>query len=141
MVGVAAVTGHVDLLAVYLFALIFFWTPPHFWALSLLTSEDYARANVPMLPLVVGEDETRRQIFLYSILLVAVTMLMVSGRALGVIYLVAALALGGGLIYYAGRLLRDGSNARARQLFMYTNIYLALIFLAMAVDRVVSLNL
>ena len=139
MVGWAAVTGRVDLLAVYMFAVIFFWTPPHFWALSLLTSEDYARANVPMLPLVVGEGETRRQIFLYSILLVAVTMLMVSGRALGVVYLIAALALGGGLIYYAGRLLRDGSPSRARRLFMYTNMYLALIFLAMAVDRVIPL--
>lgn len=141
MVGWAAVTGRVDLLAVYMFAVIFFWTPPHFWALSLLTSEDYARANVPMLPLIVGEGETRRQIFLYSILLVAVTMLMVSGRSLGFVYLIAALALGGGLIYYAGRLLRDGSNARARQLFSYTNMYLALIFLAMAIDRVVSLSL
>ncbi|MGH2457556.1 MAG: heme o synthase, partial [Chloroflexota bacterium] len=141
MVGWAAVTGRVDLLAVYMFAVIFFWTPPHFWALSLLTSEDYARANVPMLPLIVGEGETRRQIFLYSILLVAVTMLMVSGRSLGFVYLIAALALGGGLIYYAARLLRDGSHVRARQLFSYTNMYLALIFLAMAIDRVVPLSL
>jgi protoheme IX farnesyltransferase len=137
MVGWAAVTGHLDLLALYMFAVIFFWTPPHFWALSLLTSQDYARANVPMLPLVVGEGETRRQIFLYSVLLVAVTLLLVSGRAMGLFYLVAALALGGGLIYYSAQLLREGSRSRARQLFMYSNIYLALLFAAMAVDRTV----
>ncbi|HVC32421.1 MAG TPA: heme o synthase [Chloroflexota bacterium] len=137
MVGWVAVTGHVDLLALYLFAVIFFWTPPHFWALSLLTSQDYARANVPMLPLVVGEGETRRQIFLYSILLIAVTLLLVSSRSMGLFYLFAALALGGGLLYYAGRLLRDGSRLRARQLFMYSNIYLALLFIAMAVDRAI----
>ena len=135
MVGWTAVTGHVDLLALYLFAVIFFWTPPHFWALSLLTSQDYARANVPMLPLVMGEGETRRQILLYSILLVAVTTLLFSGRTMGFLYLVAALALGGGLIFYAIRLMRDGSLRRARQLFMYSNVYLALLFVAMAIDR------
>ncbi len=141
MVGWAAVTGRLDLVALYMFAVIFFWTPPHFWALSLLTAQDYARANVPMLPLVAGEDETRRQIFLYSVLLVAVTMLLVSGRAMGFLYLVAALGLGGGLIYYAAKLLRDGSRARARQLFMYSNIYLALLFLAMALDRTIASSL
>ena len=137
MVGWTAVTGHLDLLAIYMFAVIFFWTPPHFWALSLLTSQDYARANVPMLPLVVGEGETRRQIFLYTILLVAVTLLLVSGRTMGLIYLVAALALGGGMLYYAARLLRDGSRQRANQLFHFSNLYLALMFLAMAVDRII----
>ena len=135
LVGWAAVTGRVDLLAVYMFAVIFFWTPPHFWALSLLTSQDYARANVPMLPLVVGEGETRRQILLSSILLVALTMLLVSTRAMGLLYLFAAVALGAGLIFYASRLVRDGSNRRARELFMYSNLYLALLFAAMAVDR------
>ncbi len=137
MVGWTAVTGHLDLLALYMFAVIFFWTPPHFWALSLLTSQDYARANVPMLPLIAGEGETRRQIFLYSILLVAVTLLLFSGRTMGLIYLVAALALGAGLLYYAVQLLRDGSRQRASQLFHYSNLYLALIFLAMAVDRII----
>jgi protoheme IX farnesyltransferase len=137
MVGYAAVSGQVDLLAIYLFAIVFFWTPPHFWALSLLTSQDYARANIPMLPLVVGEVETRRQVFLYSLLLVALTMLLVTGRDLGWIYLVSAAALGTGLLVYAIRLLREGTHRRARQMFMYSNIYLALIFLAMAIDRVV----
>lgn len=138
MVGWVAVTGRVDLLALYLFAIIFFWTPPHFWALSLLTSQDYARANVPMLPLVFGESETRRQILLYSILLVAVTLLVFSGRAMGLVYLGAATILGAGLIFYAVRLLQGGGSRRARQLFMYTNIYLALLFAAMAVDRLMT---
>lgn len=137
MVGWAAVTGRVDLPALYLFAVIFFWTPTHFWALSLLTSQDYARANVPMLPLVLGEGETRRQILLYSILLVAVTLLLVCGRAMGLFYLAAALILGAGLIYYSIRLLRDGTRLRARQLFVYSNAYLALLFFAMALDRAV----
>lgn len=137
VVGWVAVTGQVDLLAIYLFAIIFFWTPPHFWALSLLTSQDYARANIPMMPLVMGEPETRRQVFLYSILLVALTMLVVTGRDLGWIYLASAAALGAGLLIHAIRLVRVGSAVRARQMFKYSNYYLALIFLAMAVDRVV----
>jgi protoheme IX farnesyltransferase len=141
LVGWVAVTGQIDLFALYLFAIIFFWTPPHFWALSLLTSQDYARANVPMLPLVFGEGETRRQIFLYSLLLVAVTMVVYSGRAVGWIYLLAALTLGGGLLFYALRLLRNGTPRHARQLFTYTNAYLALLFLAMAADRVSGLGL
>jgi protoheme IX farnesyltransferase len=137
MVGWAAVTGQIDLLAIELFAIIFFWTPPHFWSLSLITSQDYARANIPMLPLVFGEAETRRQIFLYAVLLVALTALIASSRALGWIYLASALILGAGLLVYAVRLLRDGSLKRARQLFMYSNAYLALLFLAMALDRVI----
>jgi heme o synthase len=136
LVGWAAVTGQVDLLAVCLFAIVFFWTPPHFWALSLLTSQDYARANVPMLPLVMGEGETRRQVFLYSILLVALTLLVFTGGDLGWIYLASAVALGAGLLVYAVRLLRDGTARKARQMFMFSNLYLALIFMAMAVDRV-----
>lgn len=135
MVGWVAVTGRIDLLAVYLFAIVFFWTPPHFWALSLLTSQDYARANIPMLPLVAGEGETRRQIFLYTILLVALTLLLVGGQTMGVVYFALAFALGAGFIYYAGRLLREGTRQRASQLFHYSNLYLALMFLAMAVDR------
>ena len=135
VVGYAAVTGRVDLLALYMFAIIFFWTPPHFWALSLLTSEDYARANVPMLPLVFGYGETRRQILLYSILLVALTALLFSTQIMGTFYLASSLVLGGSLLFFAIRLLRGGTNRQARQMFFYTNAYLALIFLAMAIDR------
>jgi protoheme IX farnesyltransferase len=137
MVGYAAVTGQVDLLAICLFAIIFFWTPPHFWALSLLTSQDYARANVPMLPLVFGEAETRRQVLLYTLLLVALTLLVFTGGDFGWIYLASAAALGAALVVYAVRLLRDGTLRRARQMFMFCNLYLALLFLAMAVDRMV----
>jgi len=137
IVGWVAVTGQVDLLAFELFAIIFFWTPPHFWALSLLTSQDYARANIPMLPLVVGEHETRRQILLYSVLLVALTFLIFTGRSVGLIYFGSAVVLGAGFLFYAIRLLRDGSLVRARQLFKFSNYYLALLFLAMAIDRVV----
>jgi protoheme IX farnesyltransferase len=138
LVGWAAVTGQVDLLGLCLFALIFFWTPPHFWALSLLTSEDYARANVPMLPLVLGEAETRRQVLLYSVLLVALTLLIFTSGELGWLYLAAAATLGAVLLVYAVRLLRAGTARRARQMFMFSNLYLALIFTAMAVDRIVA---
>jgi protoheme IX farnesyltransferase len=135
VVGWAAVTGSVDLMALYLFAIIFFWTPPHFWALSLITAQDYARAKIPMLPLIFGETETRRQIFLYSILMVTLSVFIFAGQSLGLVYLGSAIVLGVGLMVYAVRLLRNGSLIRARQMFMYTNYYLALLFLAMAVDR------
>jgi protoheme IX farnesyltransferase len=92
-----------------------------------------------MLPLVMGEGETRRQIFLYSIILVALTTLLYSARTMGMMYLVASLILGAGLIFHAVRLLRDGSLRRARQLFMYSNIYLALLFAVMAIDRVAAI--
>jgi protoheme IX farnesyltransferase len=138
LVGWAAVTGQVDLLGLCLFALIFFWTPPHFWALSLLTAQDYARAKVPMLPLIMGEAETRRQVFLYSILLVSLTLLIFTSGDLGWLYLVAAVALGAGLLVYAVRLLRDGTARKARQMFLFSNLYLALIFTAMAIDRVIA---
>lgn len=130
VVGWTAVTGQVDLLAIYLFAIIFLWTPPHSWALALYTRQDYGRARVPMLPVVRGEDETRRQILLYSILLIALTALLYTTRTMSVFYLASALALGGGLIYHAIRLIRERTNRRARQLFMFSNAYLALIFLA-----------
>jgi protoheme IX farnesyltransferase len=138
MVGYAAVSGQVDLLAICLFAIIFFWTPPHFWALSLLTAQDYARANVPMLPLVAGEEETRCQVLLYSILLVALTVLIFAGGEVGWVYLPSAIVLGSGLVLCAVRLLREGTARRARQMFRYSNMYLALLFVAMAVDRIVT---
>lgn len=136
VVGWTAVTGQVDLLAIYLFAIIFLWTPPHSWALALYTAHDYTRARVPMLPVVRGEDETRRQILLYSILLVALTALLYTTRTMSIFYLISAIVLGAGLIYYAIRLIQGRTNRRARQLFTYSNAYLALIFLAMAIDRV-----
>jgi protoheme IX farnesyltransferase len=135
IVGVAAVSGEVTLLALYLFAIVFFWTPPHFWALALLMRQEYARAKVPMLPIVRGEEETRRQILLYSLQLVVVTIVMYAFGLAGQVYLLSALALGGLFIYYAVRLWRDRSAAAARRLFKYSLLYLTLLFTAMVVDR------
>jgi len=138
LVGWAAVTGDISLLAVYLFAVVFYWTPPHFWALSLLIKEDYRRARVPMLPVVRGETETRRQILLYSVVLVALTIAVFALGLLGLPYLVAAVPLGAILILLAVRLLRQQTTSSARTMFKYSMLYLALLFAAMAIDRVVA---
>jgi heme o synthase len=137
LVGWAAVTNSLSLPAIWLFAIIFYWTPPHFWALSLLIQKDYEKASIPMLPVVMGERETRKQILLYSLLLLAVTMILFAMHAMGYFYLLVALVLGGILIYMAIRLIRDQSKKWARTLFWYSNCYLALIFAAMVIDRVV----
>jgi protoheme IX farnesyltransferase len=137
LVGWAAVTNTLTLPAIWLFAIIFYWTPPHFWALSLLIQKDYEKARVPMLPVVMGEDETRRQILLYSLLLLAVTLILFAMHTMGYLYLVAAVALGGVLIYMAIRLVRDHTKKWARTLFWYSNCYLAAIFAAMVLDRVI----
>jgi protoheme IX farnesyltransferase len=137
LVGWVAVTNTLTLPAIWLFAIIFYWTPPHFWALSLLIQKDYEKASIPMLPVVMGERETRKQILLYSLLLLAVTMILFAMRAMGYFYLLVALVLGGILIYMAIRLIRDQSKKWARTLFWYSNCYLALIFAAMVIDRVV----
>ena len=137
LVGWAAVTNSLTLPAIWLFAIIFYWTPPHFWALSLLIQKDYEKASIPMLPVVMGERETRKQILLYSLLLLAVTMILFAMHAMGYFYLLVALVLGGILIYMAIRLMRDQTKKWARTLFWYSNCYLALIFAAMVIDRVV----
>jgi len=137
LVGWAAVTHTITLPAIWLFAIIFYWTPPHFWALSLLIQKDYEKASIPMMPVVMGERETRKQIFLYSLLLLAVTLILFAMRAMGYFYLFVAIVLGGILLYMSIRLLRDKSKKWARTLFWYSNCYLALIFAAMVVDRVI----
>jgi heme o synthase len=138
LVGWAAVTHEIgSLTAWYLFAIIFFWTPPHFWALSLLIRQHYERAGVPMLPVVRGEDETRRQIILYSILLVVLTLVLSPFGMMGPIYFVAAVLLGGWFIRDAARLLRERTRPAARRLYLYSILYLFALFTAMAVDRVV----
>ncbi len=137
LVGWAAATNTLTLPAIWLFAIIFYWTPPHFWALSLLIQKDYEKASIPMLPVVMGERETRKQILLYSLLLLAVTMVLFAMRAMGLFYLVCALVLGGILVYMAVRLIRDSSKKWARTLFWYSNCYLAIIFAVMVIDRVV----
>jgi heme o synthase len=137
LVGWAAVTGRVDLPALVLFAIIFYWTPPHFWALSLRFKEDYAAAGVPMLPVVRGARETSTQILYYTVLLVAVTLLLYPAGRMGAVYLAAAVALGGAFIWRALELRRDLTGRRAIRLFSFSNTYLALLFCAMAVDAVV----
>ncbi len=136
LVGWAAATGELSAQALWLFAIVFFWTPPHFWALSLLVADDYARTGVPMLPVVRGEGETRRQILSYSVLLVAITLGPVLTGLFGAAYLAAALALGVGFILLAHRLSARASREAARRLYLSSLAYLALLFLAMAVDRV-----
>ena len=137
LVGWAAITNSLSLPAIWLFAIIFFWTPPHFWALCLLIQKDYEKAGIPMLPIVKGEAETRRQILLYSLLVLAVTLVLFAIGAMGYFYLAGALILGGGMVYLAIRLWRDQSKKRARTLFWYSNMYLAAIFAIMVLDRVI----
>jgi protoheme IX farnesyltransferase len=134
LVAWAAVTGGLEGTPLYLFAIVFFWTPPHFWSLSLLMKDDYARAGVPMLPVVRGEAETRRQILLYTVLLYAVTQLPFCAGAFGVVYLVCSVTLGGGFIYGALRLLRRRDRRSALRLYLFSLAYLALLFAAMVAD-------
>ena len=138
VVGWAAVTGEVGLPALVMFGIVTVWTPPHFWALALNYSSDYQRAGVPMLPAVSGEEETKRQILIYSVALVAISLLLPLSGVTGFIYLSAALVLGGGFLYYAFRLWRGTSTGAASALFRYSIIYLALLFGAMAVDGLVG---
>ncbi|HZU70797.1 MAG TPA: heme o synthase [Ktedonobacteraceae bacterium] len=137
LVGWAAITNSLSLPAIWLFAIIFFWTPPHFWALSLLIQKDYEKAKIPMLPVVKGEAETRRQILLYSVLLLAITLALFVMGTMGYLYLVGALLLGGGLVYLAIRLWHEKSKKWAKTLFWYSNMYLAALFAIMVIDRVV----
>ena len=137
LVGWAAITNSLSLPAIWLFAIIFFWTPPHFWALSLLIQKDYEKAGIPMLPVVKGEAETRRQILLYSLLLLAITVVLFVIGAMGYFYLAGSVILGGGLVYLAIRLWRDQSEKWARTLFWYSNMYLAALFAIMVLDRVI----
>jgi heme o synthase len=134
LVGWAAVTGSVSGTAVILFFIVFFWTPPHFWALSLLMKDEYEKVNVPMLPVVRGEAETRRQILLYSVLLYAVTQLPFCAGGFGAIYLVASLTLGLGFIAGALRLYRRADRKSALQLYLFSLAYLALLFCSMVAD-------
>ncbi|MBP7693836.1 MAG: heme o synthase, partial [Anaerolineales bacterium] len=135
LVGWAAVTGVVDAPAWFLFALVFFWTPPHFWALSLLKKNDYARAGVPMLPVVMGEAETRRQIMLYTLVLVALSLLFTPAGVAGLVYLAGAAVLGLGFVAHAFWLMRRPTNQVAFRLYKYSSYYLALMFAVMVADR------
>jgi heme o synthase len=136
LVGYAAATGGLALPALWLFLIVFLWTPPHFWALALMIKDAYARAEVPMLPVVRGDRETARQILLYSIALVAFTIAV--GYWLGLVYTIAAVVLGTALIALALLLRRDLSRVRALALFHYSLAYLALLFVAAAIDPLLT---
>jgi protoheme IX farnesyltransferase len=136
LVGWAAMTGTIDLTAVYLFLIIFYWTPPHFWALALLKQRDYGRAGVPMAPLVWGERETMRQMMWYNVILIALTLLPVTFGAFGIIYLISALVLGGILLAGVIRVAFTAEWTKpAWQVYKFSLLYLALLFLAMVIDR------
>ena len=134
LVGWAAATGNLTLPALFLFLIVFFWTPPHFWALALLIRDDYAAANVPMLPVVRGERETIRQIVVYTLVLIAITLLPFAWGTFGVLYAASALALGGLFLALTLHLRNNATRKRAAFLFHYSLLYLALLFVAMAVD-------
>lgn len=136
LIAWAAVTGTVALPAWLLFLVIFLWTPPHFWALALLASEDYARAGVPMLPVVRGHDETRKQIFIYTALLVPLTLAFYLIDFAGVIFLVGGMAVTLVFLQKAWKLLKDKSRESARDVFIFSIFYLALWFVALLIDRV-----
>jgi protoheme IX farnesyltransferase len=143
VIGWAAVTGDVGVPALLLFALVFYWTPPHFWALSLRIRRDYAAAGVPMLPVVRGVPETARQIALYSVLLVAISLAFYSVAQMGTLYLAAAVVLGTIFLWLAFRLWRqaaspEASLAQAIRLYRYSITYLSLLFLAVALDAVIA---
>jgi protoheme IX farnesyltransferase len=139
LVGWAAATGGLSADALFPFAIVFLWTPPHFWALALLIKDDYARTGVPMLPVVRGEEATRRQILLYAVVLAAFTVVPFATGLFGGLYLAAALALGGGFVGLASVLRLRPSRRNALRLYLSSLLYLALLFAAMAVDRVAAM--
>ncbi|HJQ11548.1 MAG TPA: heme o synthase [Gemmatimonadaceae bacterium] len=140
LVGWAAMTGTIDLTAVYLFLIVFYWTPPHFWALALLKQRDYGRAGVPMAPLVWGERETMHQMLWYNVILIALTLLPFTFGAFGVIYFASALVLGLMLLIGILRIMRTPEWTKpAWQVYKFSLLYLALLFVAMVIDRKVFL--
>jgi protoheme IX farnesyltransferase len=138
LVGWAAATGDLTAPALFLFLIVFFWTPPHFWALALLIKRDYEAARIPMLPVVRGDRETARQIVWYSVVLVAVTLLPFAWQTVGVVYLAAALLLGALFLRLAWRLRAETTPTRARALFKFSLVYLALLFVLMALDPILA---
>jgi protoheme IX farnesyltransferase len=138
LVGWAAATGNLTLPALFLFLIVFFWTPPHFWALALLIKRDYAAAGIPMMPVVRGDRETVRQILLYSLVLAGVTLLPFFWGGAGIVYLVGALLLDACLVAFALRLRRQLTPGRAGALFHFSLLYLALLFVMLAIDPLVG---
>ena len=139
LVGWAAVTGDLALPAYVLFAIVFFWTPAHFWALATLIRDDYEKASVPMLPVVYGERATGWGILLYAVATVALTVLLFATQAVGLLYLAAAVLLGAAFIAYAARYLADAARASARAVYLFSIVYLAALFAVMVLDASVRL--
>jgi heme o synthase len=137
LVGWAAVTGRLEAPAWILFAIVFCWTPPHFWALALRYQEDYAAARIPMLPVVSGVAKAVREIIVYSLLVVAVTLSLFLVEAMGIVYFAAAVGLGAAFVWQALALRRDPSPQRALRMFAFSNTYLAFLFAAIAVDTLI----
>ncbi len=140
VVGWAAVTGGLDLPALYLFSIVFFWTPPHFWALALLIQKDYEEARIPMLPVVAGREQTVSQILVYSVVLVALSLLLAATPEAGWVYLGSAALLGAVFVVIAGQLKLHPVTTQARRLYLYSLLYLALLFVAMMVDSTLSVG-
>ncbi len=136
LVGWAAASGSLTLEALWPFLIIFFWTPPHFWALSLMIKDDYERTGVPMLPVVKGEAETRKQILIYTLIMVAVTIGPFVTGLLGGLYLASAIGLGAVFIGMSVMLFRNPDTNITLRLYLYSLAYLALLFVAMAIDAV-----
>ncbi len=136
MVGYAAATGTLDWTAWILFLIIFMWTPPHFWALAIVRMKDYEKAGVPMMPVVRGEVETRKQILIYTVELVAVTLLLPILNLAGNVYLVASVVLGGALLYAAWAVWKQGGNKVAWRMYKWSSSYLVFIFIAIMIDAV-----
>ena len=139
LVGWAAVTGGIDLPAAYLFAIVFFWTPPHFWALSLLIQEDYEKARIPMLPVVATRDYTTLNIFLYTIVLVGISLVFAYSTSVHGIYLCSALILGGIFLALSWRLKRSSTRKLARTVYLFSLLYLALLFVSIMADTMLPL--
>ena len=137
LVGFAGASGHFGWAAVFMFAIVFIWTPPHFWALALMIKEHYAKAGVPMLPVTRGDRETARQILWYTVVLVAVTLTPVALGTFGLVYGLSALVLGAAFLWLAVQLRRTMTRPAAVRLFHFSLLYLALLFVAMAIDTVV----
>jgi protoheme IX farnesyltransferase len=137
MVGWAAAMGHLSLAAWILFLIIFMWTPPHFWALAIVRKNDYERAGVPMLPVVKGEEVTRSQILIYTLILVGVSLMLPIIKATGYVYLISAIVLGLLLIHAAWRVWRVPGNKVAWTMYRWSSMYLALIFLALMIDTLI----
>ncbi len=137
LVGWAAATGSLSIPALILFLIIFMWTPPHFWALAIVRRKDYEKAGVPMLPVIRGEAETRKQVLIYTIELVAVTFLLPLIQYTGTVYLVSAAILGGILLYYAWRVYKNEGNKVAWTMYRYSSMYLMFLFIALMVDALV----